>query len=221
MAVFAKSEPWDDVAKRWKDEDGSNFSKLVLEQTFPGKRETQPARLKLWRELDGNGNGYVSLAEFDGWFNRHTLGIEKVRGQKSSIYAYARPALIRAFNLANGVSPAKPGQKLDGDAYITRSEFRLLLVATQAALCIFRIFDIADTSNDRRVSQAEWDCQLATINAELRSFGYSGPEMLQADFAKIDVDGKGMVLLDEAIFFFLGALTSEPALLSENAEEGC
>ena len=44
--------------------------------------------------------------------------------------------------------------------------------------------------------------------------------MTSADFSKLDNDGKGMVLLDEAVFFFLGAFTTEQHLLHENDAEG-
>ena len=59
------------------------------------------------------------------------------------------------------------------------------------------------------------------INAELTSFGYAGPAMTQGDFAKIDNDGGGKILLDEAVFFFLGAFTKDPNLIHENHTEGC
>ena len=96
------------------------------------------------------------------------------------------------------------------------------MVATQCALQIYRLFDIADTSNDRRVSKAEWASQLPVINHELSAtFGYPGPPMTAEDFDKIDEDGGGMILLDEAVFFFLGVFTNDPLLLKENHDEGC
>ena len=51
----------------------------------------------------------MSLAEFDGWFNKRAAVVEKHAGRKTSIYAYGKPCLIRAFNLANGIAPAKSG----------------------------------------------------------------------------------------------------------------
>ena len=45
--------------------------------------------------------------------------------------------------------------------------------------------------------------------------------MSESDFSKVDSDGGGMILLDEAVWFFLGPLTNDPSLLVENLEEGC
>merc|ERR1712066_958469 len=115
-----------------------------------------------------------------------------------------------AFNLANGVSKV---QTRGADDYITHDEFRLLMVATSAALVIYRLFDIADESDDRRVEQHEWDKQLT-------DFGYSGDPIVSEDFSSIDTDGGGMILLNEAVVFFLDKFTSETALLQENIEEG-
>ena len=96
----------------------------------------------------------------------------------------------------------------------------MLLLATQCALIINRIFDIADTTNDRRVSREEWNAQLGAINEALLSYGYAGDRVEEADFEKIDADNGGMILLDEAVWFFLRALTNDAVLLTEN-EEGC
>ena len=229
MASFAGLQiPFASVPSVWKDSEGINFDRAKLEEVFPGARTARSARNGLWSSLDYNGNSFVSLAEFDSWFNQHTISVEGAVGAsavdgKSALYAYSRPCLIRAFNLANGVSGKTHSSVPAGSAddYVTKDEFRCLMVATQTALVINRIFDIADTSDDRRVSQAEWNAQLSTINAELAAFGYAGGAVTEGDFGKVDADGGGMVLLDEAVWFFLGALTSDPTLLAENREEGC
>lgn len=225
MAAFDKkyeSISWESIPKCWKDADGSNFDRSVLAEIFPGAPNENAKRSALWRQLDGNGSGSVSLAEYDSFVNQLTGAFERKHGHKlvdhkSKLYVYARPSLIRAFNLANGVAPPKtPGD----DDFVTRGEFRLLMVATQCALNIFRVFDIADTSNDRRVSRQEWCSNLPQINAELISFGYTGPAMTEADFNKVDADHGGMILLDEAVHFFLGVFTTETHLLHENEAEG-
>jgi len=118
------------------------------------------------------------------------------------------------------VSEVQGKGKLKADDYVTYDEFRLLMVATQVALIIYRLFDIADESDDRRVEQAEWDNQLPEINKQLKDFGYDGEPVCSADFSKIDVDGGGMILLNEAVVFFLSKFTDEEALHKENEEEG-
>mmetsp|Transcript_12638 Transcript_12638/g.18952 ORF Transcript_12638/g.18952 Transcript_12638/m.18952 type:complete len:231 (+) Transcript_12638:37-729(+) len=211
-------QPWDEfVPKCWKD--GTNFDREVLEKVFPGRMGDVGVkeRSALWRALDNNGNKQVSLAEYDEFFKQRTGIYERKHGfklenGKSRIYLYARPCLMRAFALANGIAPN------DDDEYISRAEFRCLMVATQCALIIYRIFDIADSSNDRRVSRKEWHQQLDLINSELAHFG-SNIKVSDSDFDQIDSDGGGMILLDEAVHFFLKALTNDPNLLRENEQE--
>lgn len=219
--------PWESVPDLWKDADKANFDKGALEKAFPTAKASGAARDEAWSELDFNGNGYVSLAEFDKWFNERTIRTEgaggaTVEGTKSELFRYGRPALIRAFNLANGVAKANPdkgGLEASADDYVTKPEFRLLLVSLQAALAIFRLFDIADTSDDRRVSKEEWTAQLAVINGELRHYGYTGRALNGDDFDSVDADGGGVILLDEAVHFFLGVFTKEKHLLDQSARE--
>ena len=210
MATFDLSQ-WTEVPKAWKDGDG--FSKEVLEKVFPSAPGSQKDRAMLWRALDNNGNGKVSLAEFDDFVNKIAGTFERKHGVKlidgkSNLWKYARPCLIRAFQLANGIAADS------NDDYVTRSEFRCLLLATQLALEIYRIFDIADKSNDRRVSRKEFHLQLTKINQQLAHYGAS--PVSDGDFEKMDADQGGLVLLDEAVHFFLTKLTSDPSLLKEN-----
>ncbi|KAJ8605825.1 hypothetical protein CTAYLR_000595 [Chrysophaeum taylorii] len=195
---------WESVARLWKDEEGSNFSRTALEEWFPADPSKKEQRAELWKGLDGNGNGYVSLAEYDGWFNARTLQAEK-RRLKSSLFVYARPALVRAFDLANGV------QKNSNDDYATKSEFGLLLLGTHAALRIYRIFELADESKDRRVSRDEFAHRLEDVNKELGENG----NLVVDDFDSIDADASGSVLLDEAIAFFLAKICTNTKLLAE------
>ena len=217
---------WATVNQCWKSAaDAADFDVAALETYFPAAKDDagQEARKAIWRAMDNNGNRYVSLAEYDGWFNQHTIKEESKRGSrpvggKSTLFTYARPALIRAFTLANGVAPVNGTHALDGDEYVTRDELRCLMVATQSALKIYRLFDVADTSGDRRCTRDEWDAALTHMNAELASNGLEG-DLTSADFASVDADGGGSILLDEAVHFFLDRLCDDPALLRENVGE--
>lgn len=142
------------------------------------------------------------------------------------MFVYARPALIRAFVLANGGSsgdrdPLKKRTKeeVKDDDYVSKSEWRLLLVATHAALRIYRVFDVADESNDRKVSREEWDRELDTVNAELSDLGYTGPPMEPDDFDVLDEDMGGSVMLEEAMHFFLAKICGDKTLVRENHKE--
>lgn len=218
---------WQSVLPLWKDDDGSNFSRDALESWFPADPTKKPERKELWKSLDGNANGFVSLAEFDGWFNNRTLTAEaKLAGRKgekkSTLFVYARPALIRAFELANGIQKDKKrGAVLDDDDYVTKTEFLLLLLATQLALRIYRIFQLADDSGDRRVTREEWQRHLAHINKELDEYGIdnNSDPLEAADFELIDMDASGFVLLDEAVAFFLSRICTNAKLLAEAQTE--
>merc|ERR1719171_316735 len=200
-----------------EDADGSNFDKNVLEKFFPAHRSKRSQRREIWRAMDDHRNGYVSLAEFDKWFNVYTLRAERTRGEKSAIYLFAKHGLIRAFELANGIAPKRTGVS---DAYVTWSELRILLLATQLVLVITRIFDIADTSGDKRVGAQEWVAGLDAINAELEDLGCSH-RVTADEFNVIDEDGCGHVLLDEAVYYFLRVLCDDPVLVAESQQEGC
>jgi hypothetical protein len=77
--------------------------------------EDRKSRSSLWRTLDMNGNGYVSLAELDRFMS--VLQVDAVYG--------AKPVMIRAFNASKGA--AKTKSKLGAD-YVEKREFRRLLL---------------------------------------------------------------------------------------------
>ena len=62
------------------------------------------------------GNGYLSLAEVDKGLHE-TCGLDGVHSCK--------PAIIRAFNAAKGLKKGAGGRD---DDYVSRIEFRMLLV---------------------------------------------------------------------------------------------
>lgn len=80
--------------------------------------EQQEQRKALFRQIDANGNGILSLAELD-------RGICDVL-QCEEIFA-AKPAIARAFHAAKHVSQSK-GKSSINDDYVTLSEFRVFLV---------------------------------------------------------------------------------------------
>ena len=60
------------MAKCWKADDGDDFDAKALELYFPAAKDHEgaEARKAIWKSMDNNNNKYVSLAEYDGWFNQ-------------------------------------------------------------------------------------------------------------------------------------------------------
>ena len=76
---------WEQVAACWKEsDDPDDFDVAVLEEVLPGGKDdaSKERRQAIWKAMDNNGNRFVSLAEYDGWFNQHTMAYEGSKGFK-------------------------------------------------------------------------------------------------------------------------------------------
>jgi len=169
--------------------------------------EANAKRRRLWRKWDPNGNGYLSLAEVDRGLRmrlEEKAGSDKALGTR--VWRHFRPCFIRAFNDAKDVAPPSGAGPLDGDDYVTLSEFRVLLVYLRLYAMMFEVFALIDGcslgtthDDDRRISYSEWEASLGAV----RSAGSTWAPFLALqnasaqDFDEIDADGKGMVLLSE------------------------
>lgn len=129
-------------------------------------------RKKVWREWDPNGNGYLSLAEVDRGL-RHRLETKAGRNRElgTKVWRHMRPSFIRAFNDANDAAPPRDGP-LDADDYVTRSEFRVLIVYLRLYATMFEVFALVDggsagttAEDDRRISRAEWNAAIPVLHA--------------------------------------------------------
>ena len=69
---YAKMTSWAQVSKCWKVDNGDDFDAKALELYFPAAKDHEgaEARKAIWKSMDNNNNKYVSLAEYDGWFNQ-------------------------------------------------------------------------------------------------------------------------------------------------------
>ena len=74
--------------------------------------ETQKRR-KMFDDIDTSSNGELSLAEIE-------IGMQKIFGPKLDF----RNAIKMAYKTARGIDPKGDG----GDQYVSRSEFRILMV---------------------------------------------------------------------------------------------
>merc|ERR1740117_1500968 len=154
--------------------------------------------------LDNNGNGYVSLAETGKWIKDSLTNFLENADKALIVYKSFYPSYIRAFKDAAAST----------DDYVQKKEFRLLC----AYLCLYGImFDhfvridgfgagkgtdgvgIEDKSDDRRMSEAEWnsarkDFKMSPfISLKVAARKKTGAGI----FKEMDADGKGMVLLNE------------------------
>ena len=197
----------------------SNFASLAV----PGA-QAKAVRKQTWLAVDPNGNGLVSLAEFDGWIKK-TLLLNATSPEESAeadrLWKLYRPSYIRAFNDAKDVSKEREIKSV-GDAttddYVTKGEFRLAVAYLCLYAAMFDAFNQIDggsagttATDDRRMSLAEWQAAYPKIQemgygfvalqqAAKEAEGETTTEVAQTAeeiFKKIDADGKGMVLLNE------------------------
>lgn len=93
----------------------------------------------MFMQWDPNGNGYLSLAEIDKGLHI-TLGLEEIYNCK--------PALMRAYHASKGLKKGKKGGR--DDDYVSRIEFRMLLVYLKLYFELFNIFSKLDTGSVTR-----------------------------------------------------------------------
>ncbi|KAL2628861.1 hypothetical protein R1flu_013547 [Riccia fluitans] len=157
-----------------------NFAEIKAKLPSDKTPEEKAARSKLFTQFDPNGNGYLSLAEVDKGI-RDVLGLEDL--------FEAKPAIIRAFSAAKGVSK---GKSKVGDDFVERSEFRLILLYLRQYFELFEMFEAVDTSDDRKISREEFDSALEKLKAW--GLDVTDPE---AAFNKVDTNHGGSVLFAE------------------------
>ena len=152
------------------------LKKLPVQKTNADK----DARKKIWNAIDMNGNGFVSLAEFDRGV-RDVLGLPQIFSQKK--------VLIRAFNAAK--NKVKGKAKQSGD-YVEWLEFRYILIYLRQYFEYYVMFCRADTSDDFKVDVNEFKKAIPT----LKKWGVKIEDPV-AEFKKIDKNGSGNIMFEE------------------------
>lgn len=153
-------------------------SKLPYEKTAPAKAQ----RDDLWKGIDVNANGYLSLAEVD-------KGVRDVLGLGDSVFD-AKPAVMRAFQAAKNAAKTKSPR---GDDYIERPEFRLLLLYLREYFELYQAFARIDAGDDNRVDFGEFVRARPLVEKWV-----GGPvEDYEAEFARVDKNGGGQILFSE------------------------
>jgi Ca2+-binding EF-hand superfamily protein len=138
----------------------------------------KPALKQLWKRLDYNGNGIVSLAEID------KMVVELVNGGTWPEWLNNKPALMRAYKK----TILKDG---DGDDWVEKKEFHALLLNIFWFNKLWQVFDSVDTGDDRRIDASEFCRGLSQLGVQI-----SQQEAMQ-EFQKIDQNHGGQVLFVE------------------------
>ena len=155
----------------------------TLREKLPYKTtpEDTEKRKKIWEGFDVNGNGYISLAETDKGM-RDVLNLPQLFDLK--------PVLMRAFQAAKKKLPSK---NTYGDDYVSRAEFRYLLMYLRQYYEYWVAFDEIDKDDDRRISYEEF-CK---AKSTMERWGIKGDS--EALFKEADSDGHGMILFKEFV----------------------
>jgi len=132
----------------------------------------------LWRRLDFNGNGIVSLAEID------KMVVELVAGGSWPSWLNNKPALMRAYKKTT----LRDG---DGDDWVQKREFHALLLNIFWFNRLWQIFSQVDAGQDRRISLAEFTAGLSNLGIQLSQ------AQAQQEFQSIDSNHGGQVLFVE------------------------
>ena len=152
------------------------LKKLPIEKTTADRA----ARKKIWNAIDMNGNGFVSLAEFDRGV-RDVLGLPQIFSLKK--------VLIRAFNAAKDKVKGKAKQSQD---YVEWLEFRYILVYLRQYFEYYVMFCRVDTSDDFKVDVNEFK----KAGPTLAKWGVKIGDPV-AEFKKIDKNNSGSIMFDE------------------------
>ena len=161
----------------FKDYDWEGLLKrLPIKKTV----EERTKRRQLWNAIDMNGNGYISLAEFDRGV-RDVLNLPHIFSLKK--------VLIRAYNASKNKIKGKA--KHSGD-YVEWLEFRILLVYLRQYFEYYAMFCRIDTSDDFKVDINEFKKAVPIL--EKWGVKITDPN---AEFKKIDTNNSGSIMFDE------------------------
>jgi hypothetical protein len=132
----------------------------------------------MWRRLDYNNNGVVSLAEID------KMVTDLIAGGTWPSWLGNKPALMRAYKKATLTDG-------NGDDWVQKKELHALLLNIFWFNKLFGIFQQVDTGHDRRINAQEFTKGVQALGMQM-----SDAEA-QQEFAKMDNNKGGQVLFVE------------------------
>jgi len=167
-------------------------------------------RDRLYKAWDYNANGYVSLAEAGSGIKATLISSTKNHRAGECLYRRFYPSYIRAFNDAkdasNGKKKTRRAAKPTDEDFVTRDEFRLLLVYLGVYATWFEVFAMIDggsagvtADDDKRLSRKEWNAALKQIQQAGASWApyVALRRATAASFDAIDTNGGGLITLTE------------------------
>ena len=159
----------------------ANEAKLAGLDDLPTAADQGNERDALFEAMDPNSNGFLSLAEVDAGLRSRIPGL-----------AGKKQALLRAFQASKG---ARRGASALADDMLEKGEeFRLFLLYLHRYLELLGAFEQMDVDGDRRLDADEFEAACASGLLVRWGVHVADPPR---EFAKIDLNGGGVVLFDE------------------------
>jgi len=163
---------------------GLDWAVIANKLPMGDSKESLDRQKLLFRLMDFNKNGYLSLDEVD----------KGVRDLLDCGNMYdAKPAIVRAFQAAKGTRSNGQGKQQNYQyTYLEIGEFRLLLIWLRQYFEFLVMFKKIDTSRDSQLDYSEFQLALPL----LRRWGATDAVCDNA-FKIMDRDKNGLVVFDE------------------------
>ena len=165
--------------------------------------EDRKLRDKMWPKFDINTNNLISFSEFDQGLDREFGGSGKTK--------FPRAVRLRAFEAARNIIPSSAPYSKD---YVSRKEFRFLLMYLRKYQDIWSSFNKMDDNQDARISKDEF--LKSKPNLQAWGVDMSDPNYT---WASIDRDGSGRIHFYEFADFVIKLQISKDKNQEADAEE--
>ena len=157
-----------------------DWDSLLSKLPIKNNKEEREKRRQMWKAMDMNGNGFVSLAEFDRGI-RDILNLPEIFKIKKVI--------IRAYQAAKN---KYKGKSKYSDDYLEWMEFRISLVYLRQYFEYYVMFCRTDTSGDHKINFEEFKNAIPSL--EKWGVKINDPKK---EFDSIDTNHGGSIMFDE------------------------
>ena len=166
--------------------DKIDWNKIKEKLPTSKSKEDQAKRLKMFRQFDPDGNGFLSSAEVN-------KAIRRVLNIDEQVFD-VKPAIDKAFSIAKDSKPSK-GKLRDvmneADENIEIGEFKFFLLSLRQYFEYYVAFARLDTDSDQKITLEEFE------SAQDRMEAWVGKIDAQKCFKKIDKKNLGYIHFDE------------------------